>query len=69
MIWYIHCQIGFGFACVHVAFYFCWRTQGRRNVLQFEPEDGRTKFQETALCFPWQFIPLAQPIAEKTSVS
>lgn len=55
------CQIGCGFACVHVAFYFCWRRQGRRNVLHLEPDDGRTKSQEIGLSFPWEFIPLLNP--------
>lgn len=63
------CQIGFDFAHVHVAFYFCWRTQGRRNALHLEPEDGRTKSRETGLSFPWKLIPLPQPITKKTSVS
>lgn len=64
---FIH-QIGLGFACVHLTFYFYWRTQGRRNVLHLEPEDGRTKSQEIGLSFLWEFIPWAQP-APKISVS
>lgn len=68
MFWYI-CQIGFAFACVHLAFYFHWRTQGRRNVLHLKPEDGRTRYQKTGLSFPWEFIPWVQPSLRKISVS
>lgn len=58
----LSCQIGFGFACIPLALYFCWRTQGRRNVFHLEPA-GKTKSWEIGLSYPW-----AQPISKKISV-
>lgn len=56
------CQIGFGFACVHLASYFCLRTQGRGKVSRSEAGGGGTEAQEIGLSFPREFIPQAQAI-------